>query len=75
MQATKLHIKTGAAVPLIAALPYAVAASGRELGPSSFSYDPATQLAVFAGGRGSTCREDESVPRIFRTQSDVQKDD
>lgn len=75
MQATKLHIKTDAAIPLIAALPFALAISGAETG-ASFNYNPATQLATFRGGRDwSTSREDESVSSFFQTRSDTKKDD
>jgi len=74
MNATKLAIKTDAAIPLIAALPFALAISGVETG-ASFNYNPGTQLAVFRGGRDfSTCREDESVG-IFNSRSDTKKDD
>lgn len=75
MNATKLHIKTDAAIPLIAALPFALATSGAEMG-TSFNYNPATQLATFRNGRGfSTCREDDSAGGLFSTKSDTQKDD
>ena len=76
MNATKLHIKTDAAIPLIAALPFALATSRTETG-TSFNYNPATQLATFRSGRGfSTCREDESVGGILRpSKADTQKDD
>jgi len=78
MNATKLAIKTDAAIPLIAALPFALATSGAETGASFTStYNPATQLATFRGGRGfSTCREDESVRPFFGpSKADTQKDD
>jgi len=76
MNATKLHIKTDAAIPLIAALPFALATSGAETG-ASFNYNPATQLATVRSGRGfSTCREDESVNPLFgASKADTQKDD
>jgi hypothetical protein len=75
MNATKLHIKTDAAIPLIAALPFALATSSAETG-ASFNYNPATQLATFRSGRDfSTCREDESVPSFFSSRSDTKKDD
>jgi hypothetical protein len=76
MNATKLAIKTDAAIPLIAALPFALATSGAETG-ASFNYNPATQLATFRNGRGfSTCREDESVWSLFGpSKSDTKKDD
>jgi len=75
MQATKLHIKTDAAIPLIAALPFALATSGAETG-ASFNYNPVTQLATFQNGRGySTSREDDSAGGLFSTKSDTQKDD
>ena len=75
MHATKLHIKTDAAIPLIAALPFALAISGAETG-ASFDYNPDTQLTAFRGGRDfSTSREDESVSTFFRSRSDTKKDD
>jgi hypothetical protein len=75
MNATKLAIKTDAAIPLIAALPFALAISGVETG-TSFNYNPGTQLATFRGGRDfSTCREDESVSPIWNSRSDTKKDD
>lgn len=74
MTATKLHIKTDAAIPLIAALPFAIATSGAEMS-ASFNYNPGTQLATFRSGRDySTCREDESVG-FFNSRSDTKKDD
>ncbi len=77
MNAKKLNIRTDAAIPLIAALPFALATSGSEMGTSFTStYNPATQLATFQNGRGSICREDESVNPLFgRSKSDTQKDD
>ena len=75
MNATKLAIKTDAAIPLIAALPFALASSGAEMG-ASFNYNPATQTATFQNGKGfSTCREDESVSPIWNSRSDTKKDD
>jgi hypothetical protein len=76
MTATKLHIKSDAAIPLIARLPYAVAISDCQ-GEASFDYNPGSQLTVFAGGRDfSTCREDESVNPLFgRSKADTKKDD
>ncbi len=75
MNATKLAIKTDAAIPLIAALPFALAISSAETG-ASFNYNPATQLATFRSGRDfSTSREDESVARFFSSKSDTKKDD
>jgi len=76
MNATKLAIKTNAAIPLIAALPFALATSSAETGASFTStYNPATQLATFRSGRDfSTCREDESVG-FFNSRSDTKKDD
>ena len=74
MNATKLHIKTDAAIPLIAALPFALSTGGAETG-ASFNYNPVTQLATFRCGRGySTCREDDSVG-WFPSKSDTKKDD
>lgn len=77
MNATKLAIKTDAAIPLIAALPFALATSGTETGASFTStYNPTTQLATFRSGSNfSTCRVDESVSRIWNSRSDTQKDD
>lgn len=74
MNATKLHIKTAAAIPLIACLPFALATSSAETG-ASFNYNPVTQLATFQNGRGSICREDDSAGGWFSTKSDTQKDD
>jgi hypothetical protein len=76
MNATKIAIKSDAAIPLIACLPFALATSGAESG-ASFNYNPATQLATFRSGRGfSTCREDESVRPFFGpSKADTQKDD
>ena len=75
MNATKIAIKTDAAIPLIAALPFALSISSAETGTSS-NYNPGTQLATFRGGRDfSTCREDESVSPIWNSRSDTKKDD
>ena len=75
MNATKLAIKTDAAIPLIAALPFALATSGAETG-ASFDYNPATQLATFRSGRDfSPCRVDESTGGLFHSGSDTKKDD
>lgn len=76
MNIKKMNIVTDAAIPLIAALPFALATSGAEMG-ASFNYNPATQLASFRNGRGfSTCREDESVRPFFGpSKADTQKDD
>ena len=76
MTATKVQIKTGAAIPLIARLPYTLANSETQ-GEARFDYNPRTQLTVFAGGRDfSTCREDESVNPFFgRSKADTKKDD
>ena len=75
MTATKLHIKTDAAIPLIAALPFALVTSGAEMG-AAFNYNPATQLATFRSGRDfSTCRVDESAGGFLGSKSDTRKDD
>jgi len=50
MNATKLHIKTNAAIPLIAARPFALTTSQAETG-TSFTYNPITQLAAFICGK------------------------
>lgn len=74
MNATKLAIKTDAAIPLIAALPFALALSSAETG-ASFNYNPVTQVTTFRSGRNfSTCREDDSVG-WFPSKSDTKKDD
>lgn len=75
MKATKIAIKSDAAIPLIAALPFAIATGGAETG-ASFDYNPVTQLASFRGGRDfSTCREDESAGGLFSSKTDTKKDD
>ena len=77
MNATKIAIKTDAAIPLIAALPFALATGTADTGASFAStYNPATQLATFRGRGFSTCREDESVRPFFGpSKADTQKDD
>ena len=76
MNVAKLTLTSNAAMPLIAALPYAVVVDGPEA-EQPFTYDPATQLTRFAGRRDfSTCREDESVWGVFKpSRSDTKKDD
>jgi hypothetical protein len=76
MKIVKLARTSGAAMPLIAALPYRVVLDSPD-GFAPFTYDPETQLSVFAGGRDfSTCREDESVYPLFgKSKSDTKKDD
>ncbi len=76
MNVTKLTITRSTAMPLIAALPYRVVLDGPDH-DSALTYNPETQLSVFAGHRDfSTCRVDESVNPIFgKSKSDTQKDD
>jgi len=75
MNIQKLSLDTSAVMPLMAALPYALA-SGVDTG-SAFHYDAEKQVARFSHGRNfSTCREDESVNPFFgKSKSDTQKDD
>ena len=73
MEITKLNVKTTAAIPLMAALPYGVAMDRSP--ESNIEYDPRTQLTRFAGRDYSTCREDESAGGIFQSKSDTKKDD
>lgn len=79
MIAIKRTIRSGGRIPLIAALPYSITAAAADNAPSfrSCSYDPVSQLTVFAGGRDySTCREDESINPFFgKSRSDTKKDD
>jgi len=75
MSIQPLVLETDAVIPVMAALPYAVAISDPEV-EKPFTYDPQTQLTIYAGRRDfSTCREDESVSRLFSTKSDTKKDD
>ena len=75
MNATKITLRTDAAIPLIAALPFRVAMSGLE-GVAAMDYNPSTQLTMFMGGRDfSTSREDESAGGFFSSKSDTKKDD
>lgn len=70
-----LVLETDAMIPVMAALPYAVSINDPEA-EQPFTYDPETQLTIFAGRRDfSTCREDESVARLFSSKSDTKKDD
>jgi hypothetical protein len=75
MIATKLNIRSDAAIPLIAALPYALAFVGSADTSHGFAYNPQSQLSTFSASRDfSTCREDESVG-LLRSKSDTKKDD
>ncbi|OGA67696.1 MAG: hypothetical protein A3G81_11185 [Betaproteobacteria bacterium RIFCSPLOWO2_12_FULL_65_14] len=73
MNIQKLSVKTDAAIPLIAALPYRVEMDRPE--DARIEYDPETQLTVYAGRNFSTCRCDESAGGFFQSKSDTQKDD
>jgi hypothetical protein len=74
MNIERVSIKSDAAIPLMAALPYRVTLS--PLPTADIAYDPAAQLTRFTAGNYSTCREDESVNPIFgRSKADTQKDD
>ncbi|HVT29798.1 MAG TPA: hypothetical protein VHE81_17400 [Lacipirellulaceae bacterium] len=76
MTIRKLIVNTRGAMPVIAALPYALAFSGDTGGGGGFAYNPNSQLSEFSASRDfSTCREDESVSSFFKTKSDTQKDD
>ncbi len=76
MHVLKLNLKTEGAMPLIAALPYAVAIDN-ESQDAGFAYNPRSQLATFAASRDfSTSREDESIWGLFsKSRSDTKKDD
>lgn len=76
MEVTKLTLTSQAAMPLIAAIPYRVVLDGPDV-ENPVTYNPATQISVFAGRRDfSTCREDESVNPFFgKSKSDTKKDD
>ncbi len=73
MNVTKMCVKTRAAIPLMAALPYGVAMDPPPEG--RIDYDPETQLTRFAGRDFSTCRYDESAGGLFQSKSDTKKDD
>ena len=74
MHVEKMFVKTNAAIPLMAALPYGVTFD--EDPQVSFLYDPETQLTRFAGRNFSTCRNDESINPLFgKSKSDTSKDD
>ena len=72
MRVEKLLDRRPGAIPLIAALPYAI--QSEEDAQSAVTYDPQTQRPVHAGRDYSTCREDDSVGWI-NTKSDTRKDD
>jgi hypothetical protein len=75
MQINRLVIKSDKVMPLIAALPYEITTGENEV-VSSPRYDAVSHLAVYAGGRSSTCREDDSVAAIITyTKSDTKRDD
>jgi len=75
MIVTKATVADPAMLPFIAALPYRVIVDDNDT-ESGFTYNPETQISVFAGRRDfSTCREDESVWSIFSSKSDTKKDD
>jgi hypothetical protein len=76
MNIRKLTLRNDAAMPLIAALPYAMAVTAIGEG-AGFTYDPTSQLSAFSASKNySTCREDESVRKFFGpSKSDTQKDD
>lgn len=74
---TKLIDETKKAIPLIAALPYAIYVESNG-GEASISYNPDLQRTFFAANRHgfSTCRENESVWPLFgQSKSDTKKDD
>ena len=73
MNIQKLSVKTDAAIPLMAALPYGVAMDPPP--ESGIEYDPETQLTHFASRDFSTCRYDESAGGLFQSKSDTKKDD
>ncbi len=75
MDVMKLTLPSNAVMPLIAALPYRVVLDGPDV-ETSVTYNPETQLSVFASRRDySTCRQDESAGGFFQSKSDTQKDD
>jgi hypothetical protein len=73
MNIEKLTVNTNAAIPLMAALPYGIAAD--EPHEAASTYDPETQLTYFAGRNFSTCRNEESAGGLFKSKSDTSKDD
>jgi len=73
MNVTKECIQTTRVIPLMAALPYRIAADEPEGSPPV--YDPKSQLTRFASRDFSTCREDESVFSLFASKADTKKDD
>jgi hypothetical protein len=67
-------LATAAVIPVMAALPYEI--TGSDCDPSPVHYNPLSQLTVFARGRYSTCRYDESVGGFLsKSRSDTQQDD
>ena len=75
MEITKLMLPSNAAMPLIAALPYRVVLDGPDV-ENPFTYNPETQISVFASRRDySICRDDESAGCFFESKSDTKKDD
>jgi hypothetical protein len=75
VQVTKRIIETEAVIPVMAALPYAIAISDPEM-ENPFNYNPQTQLTRFAGRRDyCTCRVYESAGGYFSSKSDTKKDD
>jgi hypothetical protein len=75
VQVNKRIIETDAVIPLMAALPYAIAITDPET-ENPFTYNPETQLTRFAGRRDyCTCRVDESAGGFFSSKSDTKKDD
>lgn len=75
MKVERLVVKTDAAIPLIAALPYAISADERTV-ESAPQYDAVSQMTVYGAGRNySTCREDDSAGGIFSTKADTKRDD
>ena len=73
MNIERLQIHTSAAIPLIAAFPYAVVPDASE--PFEGRYDPISQLTIFAGRDFSTCKSEGSAGTIFKPKSDTKKDD
>jgi len=74
MNAEPLKITTDAIIPLMATLPYAIVDDEPE--EAGISYDPCSQLTIYAGRNFSTCREEESIGGFLsKSRSDTQKDD
>lgn len=73
MNIEKLSIRTDAAIPLMAALPYRIAMDRPT--EARIEYDPEIQLTRFAGRDFSTCRCEESAGGLFSSKSDTKKDD